>query len=209
MEKEDIPSADSYFSHPRRIFYTIKRCPHHITPQNSPSPLATGAFSANGIKKPCRLCYKTGRDRMLTKSTDWQSVEKARKQGNFASGKICRRRRLDLTIPKGSANPPQGSKLASKGAYIDVSDRRMQVQLTRKFCLRQNLSPRATGFVDPEGLGKSTCRKQKSPLISILSERFLRLWALSALWGWHGTPCHPQKQTTDKPLRSGTNAGVK
>ena len=28
--------------------------------------------------------------RMLTKSTDWQSVEKARKQGNFASGKICR-----------------------------------------------------------------------------------------------------------------------
>src|SRR5699024_6777364 len=68
--------------------------------------------------------------RMLTKSTDWQSVEKACKQGNFASGKICRRRRLELTIPKGSANPPQGSKLASKGAYIDVSDRRMQVQLT-------------------------------------------------------------------------------
>ena len=67
---------------------------------------------------------------MLTKSTDWQSVEKARKQGNFASGKICRRRRLDLTIPQGSANPPQGSKLASKGAYMDVSDRRMQVQLT-------------------------------------------------------------------------------
>ena len=48
---------------------------------------------------------------------------------------------------------------------MDVSDRRMQVQLTRKFCLRQNLSPRATGFVDPEGLGKSTCRKQKSFLI--------------------------------------------
>ena len=40
--------------------------------------------------------------------------------------------RLDLTIPKGSANPPQGSKLASKGAYIDVSDRRMQVQLTQE-----------------------------------------------------------------------------
>ena len=132
MEKEDIPSADSYFSHPRRIFYTIKRCPHHITPQNSPSPLATGAFSANGIKKPCRLCYKTGRDRMLTKWADWQSVEKARRQGHFASGKICRRRRLDLTIPKGSANPPQGSKLASKGAYIDVSDRRMQVLLTQE-----------------------------------------------------------------------------
>ena len=72
------------------------------------------------------------RRRMLTKSTDWQSVEKARKQGNFASGKICRRRRLDLTIPKGSANPPQGSKLASKGAYMDVSDRRMQVQLTQE-----------------------------------------------------------------------------
>ena len=69
---------------------------------------------------------------MLTKSTDWQSVEKARKQGNFASGKICRRRRLDLTVPKGSANPPQESKLASKGAYIDVSDRRMQVQLTQE-----------------------------------------------------------------------------
>ena len=66
---------------------------------------------------------------------------------------------------------------------MDVSDRRMQVQLTRKFCLRQNLSPRATGFVDPEGLGKSTCRKQKSSLISILSGRFLRLWALSTVWG--------------------------
>ena len=89
---------------------------------------------------------------------------------------------------------------------MDVSDRRMQVQLTRKFCLRQNLSPRrfcrslivkngrhrrlaspwacnlATGFVDPEGLGKSTCRKQKSPLIFYISGRFLRLWALSALW---------------------------
>ena len=65
---------------------------------------------------------------------------------------------------------------------MDVSDRRMQVQLTRKFCLRQNLSPRATGFVDPEGLGKSTCRKQKSSLISILSGRFLRLWALSTVW---------------------------
>ena len=64
---------------------------------------------------------------------------------------------------------------------MDVSDRRMQVQLTRKFCLRQNLSPRATGFVDPEGLGKSTCRKQKSPLIFYISGRFLRLWALSAL----------------------------
>ena len=49
--------------------------------------------------------------RMLTKSTDWQSVEKARKQGNFASGKICRRRRLDLTIPKGSANPPKEANL--------------------------------------------------------------------------------------------------
>ena len=93
---------------------------------------------------------------MLTKSTDWQSVEKASKQGNFAAGKICRRRRLDLTIPKGSANPPKEAVLASKGAYIDVSDRRMQVQLTRKFCLWQNLSPRATGFDDPEGLGKST-----------------------------------------------------
>ena len=70
--------------------------------------------------------------RMLAKSTDWQSVEKARKQGNFASGKICRRRRLDLTIPKGSANPPKEAALASKGAYMDVSDRRMQVQLTQE-----------------------------------------------------------------------------
>ena len=32
-------------------------------------------------------------------STDCQSDEKARKQGNFASGKICRQGRLDLTIP--------------------------------------------------------------------------------------------------------------
>ena len=71
---------------------------------------------------------------------------------------------------------------------MDVSDRRMQVQLTRKFCLRQNLSPRATGFVDPEGLGKSTCRKQKSPLIFYISERFLRLWALSALWAARHAP---------------------
>ena len=72
------------------------------------------------------------RPRMLTKSTDWQSVEKACKQGNFANGKICRQRRLDLTIPKGSANPPKEAVLASKGAYIDVSDRRMQVQLTQE-----------------------------------------------------------------------------
>ena len=55
---------------------------------------------------------------MLTKSTDWQSVEKARKQGNFASGKICRRRRLDLTIPKGSANPPKEAKIASDFHFI-------------------------------------------------------------------------------------------
>ena len=54
--------------------------------------------------------------RMLTKSTDWQSDEKACKQGNFASGKICRRRRLDLTIPKGSANPPQGSCTCIQGS---------------------------------------------------------------------------------------------
>ena len=78
--------------------------------------------------------------RMLTKSTDWQSVEKARKQGNFAAGKICRRRRLDLTIPKGSANPPQGSKLASKEAYMDVSDRRMQVQLTQEARIASDFS---------------------------------------------------------------------
>ena len=69
---------------------------------------------------------------------------------------------------------------------MDVSDRRMQVQLTRKFCLRQNLSPRATGFVDPEGLGKSTCRKQKSFLI------FLYIRAIFAVVGFvsalTGTP---------------------
>ena len=32
--------------------------------------------------------------------------------------------------PEGLGKSTQGSKLASKGAYIDVSDRRMQVQLT-------------------------------------------------------------------------------
>ncbi|HIR07152.1 MAG TPA: hypothetical protein IAA71_03015 [Candidatus Pullichristensenella stercoripullorum] len=53
---------------------------------------------------------------MLTKWADGQSVEKARKQGNFASGKIYRQWRL-----------------ASLWAC--------------------NL---ATGFNDPEGLGKST-----------------------------------------------------
>ena len=90
---------------------------------------------------------------MLTKSTDWQSVEKARKQGNFASGKICRRRRLDLTIPKGSANPPKEAALASKGVYMDVSGRRRQVQLT-----------------------------QEAKIVSDLSGRFLRLWALSTVW---------------------------
>ena len=84
--------------------------------------------------------------RMLTKWADCQSVEKARKQGNFASGKIYRQWRL-----------------ASLWAC--------------------NL---ATGFDDPEGLGKSTCRKQKSPLIFYISERFLRLWALSALWRHDG-----------------------
>ena len=72
------------------------------------------------------------RRRMLTKWADWQSDEKACKPGNFAAGKICRRRRLDLTIPKGSANPPKEAVLAPKGAYIDVSDRRMQVQLTQE-----------------------------------------------------------------------------
>ena len=51
------------------------------------------------------------RPRMLTKSIDWQSVEKACKQGNFVNGKICRQRRLDLTIPKGSANPPKEANL--------------------------------------------------------------------------------------------------
>ena len=51
MEKEDIPSADSYFSHPRRIFYTIKRCPHHITPQNSPSPPCHRRFQRQRDKK--------------------------------------------------------------------------------------------------------------------------------------------------------------
>ena len=55
---------------------------------------------------------------MLTKPTDCQSVEKARKQGNFASGKICRRRRPDLTIPRGSANPPPEAKIASYFSYI-------------------------------------------------------------------------------------------
>ena len=64
---------------------------------------------------------------------------------------------------------------------MDVSDRRMQVQLTRKFCLRQNLSPRATGFVDPEGLGKSTCRKQKSPLIFYIRAIFAVAGFISAL----------------------------
>ena len=57
----------------------------------------------------------------------------------------------------------------------------MQVQLTRKFCLRQNLSPRATGFVDPEGLGKSTCRKQKLLPISFLSEQFLDVYKRQSL----------------------------
>ena len=59
---------------------------------------APGPFPREGdtAKPPPRFVRAV---RMLTKSTDWQSVEKARKQGNFASGKICRRRRLDLTIP--------------------------------------------------------------------------------------------------------------
>ena len=42
---------------------------------------------------------------MLTKSTDWQSLRKPARQG---------------------------SKLADKGAYISVSDRRMQVKLTQE-----------------------------------------------------------------------------
>ena len=50
---------------------------------------------------------------MLTKSTDWQSVEK-----------VCKPR----------------SKLASKGAYMDVSDRRMQVQLTQEARIASDFS---------------------------------------------------------------------
>ena len=42
---------------------------------------------------------------MLTKSTDWQSLRKPARQG---------------------------SKLADKGAYISVSDRRLQVKLTQE-----------------------------------------------------------------------------
>ena len=110
--------------------------------------MAASTTDLPGVSQPAPLrqheqtaARERGGLRMLTKSTDWQSDEKARKQGNFASGKICRRRRLDLTIPKGSANPPKEAVLASKGAYIDVSDRRMQVQLTRKLCLRQNFRP--------------------------------------------------------------------
>ena len=34
----------------------------------------------------------------------------------------------------------QGSKLASKGAYIDVSDRRMQVQLTQEAKIASDFS---------------------------------------------------------------------
>ena len=72
---------------------------------------------------------------------------------------------------------------------MDVSDRRMQVQLTRKFCLRQNLSPRATGFVDPEGLGKSTCRKQRKQKSFLI---FLYIRAIFAVVGFvsalTGTP---------------------
>ena len=86
----------------------------------------------------CRsLIVKNGRQRRL--ASPWAC--------NLATG---------FDDPEGLGKSTQGSKLASKGAYIDVSDRRMQVQLTRKFCQRQNLSPRATGFDDPEGLGKST-----------------------------------------------------
>ena len=96
------------------------------------------------------------------------------------SGRFCKRRFCQQTGRALRKPASQGSKLAARGACMDVSDRRLQVQLTRKFCLRQNLSPRATGFDDPEGLGKSTCRKQKLPRIFILSGRFLRLWALSA-----------------------------
>ena len=96
------------------------------------------------------------------------------------SGRFCKRRFCQQTGRALRKPASQGSKLAVKRAYMDVSDRRLQVQLTRKFCLRQNLSPRATGFDDPEGLGKSTCRKQKLPRIFILSGRFLRLWVLSA-----------------------------
>ena len=43
--------------------------------------------------------------RMLTKSTDWQSLRKPARQG---------------------------SKLADKGAYTGVSDRRLQVKLTQE-----------------------------------------------------------------------------
>ena len=96
------------------------------------------------------------------------------------SGRFCKRRFCQQTGRALRKPASQGSKLAARGACMDVSDRRLQVHLTRKFCLRQNLSPRATGFDDPEGLGKSTCRKQKLPRIFILSRRFLRLWALSA-----------------------------
>ena len=71
---------------------------------------------------------------------------------------------------------------------MDVSDRRMQVQLTRKFCLRQNLSPRRLDLTIPKG---SANPPPEAKIVSdfFLSEQFLRLWALSALWEWREHPC--------------------
>ena len=57
-----------------------------------------------------------------------------------------------------------------------------------KFCLRQNLSPRATGFDDPKGLGKSTAGSKNC-------FRFLFIRAIFAFVGFVSALGRPHRKT--------------